>query len=467
MPQEAQGKTTGGSTQKIDQERQKRKIQQATRAFDELKVISKQSKDNGSGSGNKGSGSGSGSGAGGGTGADGGLVQTDTIFKKFKSNIKDLEQLGESISGALINAMKKIKWKKVYAKAEGFGRGLAKFLNGLFKGQKGTTLFGETGRLIANSLNTVLHALDSFGTTFGWKQFGNSIADGINKFFQNFDFALLAKTLNSWAQGAFDAVTTALSKISWKDVWKGVKEFLSNLDVKTVAIIIGALTIKKILGLHLAKTALDIIGTSISKAIAGSLASRLGVEIAANEGISAVLSTALSKKIGGAFATLGATVSAGAKALFGSGAAESALTFISPVAKAITGIGSVAIGAFTAISNFVTMLKNGFSWLNEALMLVGVTITAVGAVILGVAAAPAAITAGIVAAVATATVVVKDHWKEIKGIFSKAGDWFNTNVIKPISGFFEGLWKSVSGFFFFFMERYIRCMENSFWMVQY
>lgn len=441
------GKNTGGIAKNA--KKAKKEIQQATRAFDELKVISKQSKDNTSGSGSGGSGgSGGGSGSGGSGGGDTGkLVQTDTIFKKFKSNIKDLEGLGKAISGALINAMRGIEWDEVYAKASGFGSGLAKFLNGLFEGQKGTTLFGETGRLIANSLNTVLHGLDSFGTTFNWKQFGNSIADGINKFFQNFDFALLAKTLNSWAQGAFDTVTTALSKISWKDVWNGAKEFLSNLDVKTVGIIIGALTIKKILGLHLAKTALDIIGTSISKSIAGSLASRLGVEIAANEGISAVLSTALSKKIGGAFATLGTTVSAGVKALFGSGAAESALSFISPVAKAITGIGSVAIGAFTAISNFVTMLKNGFSWLNEALMLVGVTITAVGAVILGVAAAPAAITAGIVAAVATATVVVKDHWKEIKEIFSKAGDWFNTNVIKPISGFFEGLWKSVSGFF--------------------
>ena len=438
------GKNTGGIAKNA--KKAKKEIQQATRAFDELKVISKQSKDNTSGSGSGGSGGGSGSGGSGG-GDTGKLVQTDTIFKKFKSDIKDLEGLGKAISGSLINAMKGIEWDEVYAKASGFGSGLAKFLNGLFEGQKGTTLFGETGRLIANSLNTVLHGLDSFGTTFNWKQFGNSIADGINKFFQNFDFALLAKTLNSWAQGAFDTVTTALSKISWKDVWNGAKEFLSNLDVKTVGIIIGALTIKKILGLHLAKTALDIIGTSISKAIAGSLASRLGVEIAANEGISAVLSTALSKKIGGAFATLGTTVSAGVKALFSSGAAESALSFISPVAKAITGIGSVAIGAFTAISNFVTMLKNGFSWLNEALMLVGVTITAVGAVILGVAAAPAAITAGIVAGVATAAVVVKDHWEEIKGIFSKAGDWFNTNVIKPISGFFKGLWESVSGFF--------------------
>ena len=291
------GKNTGGIAKNA--KKAKKEIQQATRAFDELKVISKQSKDKGSGSGNKGSGSGSGSGAGGGTGADGGLVQTDTIFKKFKSDIKDLEGLGKAISGALINAMRGIKWDEVYAKASGFGSGLAKFLNGLFEGQKGTTLFGETGRLIANSLNTVLHALDSFGETFNWKQFGNSIADGINKFFQNFDFALLAQTLNSWAQGAFDAVTTALSKISWKDVWKGVKEFLSNLDVKTVAIIIGALTIKKILGLHLAKTALGIIGTSISKAIAGSIAAKLGVEIGANATIGEVLSTGLSKKISG------------------------------------------------------------------------------------------------------------------------------------------------------------------------
>lgn len=290
------GKNTGGIAKNA--KKAKKEIQQATRAFDELKVISKQSKDKGSGSGNKGSGSSSGAGGSGG-GDIGKLVKTDTIYKDFVSNIKDLEGLGKAISGALINAMRGIKWDEVYAKASGFGSGLAKFLNGLFEGQKGTTLFGETGKLIANSLNTVLHGLDSFGTTFNWKQFGNSIADGINKFFQNFDFALLAQTLNAWAKGAFDAVTTALSKISWKDVWKGVKEFLSNLDVKTVAIIIGALTIKKILGLHLAKTALGIIGTSISKAIAGSIAAKLGVEIGANATIGEALSTGLSKKISG------------------------------------------------------------------------------------------------------------------------------------------------------------------------
>lgn len=419
----------------------KKNVNAAVRAFDELKTISLP-KDSSKKSSDSGSGSGSGSGA----GSDG-LVATDTIFKDFESNIKNLEQLGKSISGALIDAMQSIDWDSIYIKADGFGTGLAKFLNGLFAGQKGTTLFGEMGRTIAGALNTVLHGLDSFGETFDWKQFGNSIADGVNKFFQTFDFALLAQTLNVWVQGLYTTITTALGGISWEDVYNGIKTFLENLDIETVAIIIGALTIKKILGLHLAKTALDIVGTAISKAIASSVASKLGVEIAANQGIGSVLATALSGKISTALATLGTTISAGFKALFGSKAAESALAFISPVAKAITGIGSVVTGAFTAIYNFVQMLKNGFSWLNEALMLVGITITAVGAVILGVAAIPAAVVAAIVAAVATITVVVKEHWEEIKGVFSKVGEWFNTNVITPVVGFFKGLWTKVSGFF--------------------
>ena len=284
------GKNTDGIAKNA--KKAKKEIQQATREFDQLKVISKQSKDNTSGSGSGGSG-------GSGGGDTGTWVETPSAFEKFKSSIKDLEGLGKAIAGALIDAMRGIDWDSIYAAADGFGTGLAQFLNGLFEGQKGTTLFGELGRTIANALNTVLHALDSFGETFDWKQFGLSLADGVNKFFTNFDFGLLADTLNVWVQGIFDAIVSFIKGVHWQDVWNGVKDFLSNLDIKTVAIIVGALTIKKILGLHLAKTALDIIGTSISKAIASSLASKLGIEIGKNDTISSVLSTAISKKLSG------------------------------------------------------------------------------------------------------------------------------------------------------------------------
>lgn len=424
-----------------------KEAKKSTRAFDELKVISS-NKDKGS----SGSGSGS-SGGGGASGSSGKLVAADTIFKDYESKIKDFEGLGKAISGALINEMQGIKWDEVYAKASGFGSGLAKFLNGLFEGQKGTTLFGETGKLIANSLNTVLHGLDSFGTTFNWKQFGNSIADGINKFFQNFDFALLAQTLNTWAQGVFDTVTTALSKISWKDIWNGAKEFLSNLDIETVAIIIGAVTIKKIGKVIFGAGILSKLGLLIKGGIVSAIVSALGAEKGTS--IGAALFGAIKRGISGFATKIGLVIeglfsgmnfSEALASVFGGSAST-----ISSVASAIGGIVSVVTGAFTAIYNFVQMLKNGFSWLNEALMVVGVAITTIGVIILapieGIGIAIAALVGAIVASVATITVLVKEHWEEIKGIFSKVGEWFNTNVITPVVGFFKGMYSKVSGFF--------------------
>ncbi|MFQ7336094.1 MAG: hypothetical protein ACLROW_04760 [Roseburia faecis] len=119
------GENTGGIAKNA--KKAKKEIQQATRAFDELKVISKQSKDNTSGSGSGGSGgSGGGSGSGGSGGGDTGTwVETPSAFEKFKSSIKDLEGLGVEIRKALVKAVGGIEWDKIYAKASGFGTGLA------------------------------------------------------------------------------------------------------------------------------------------------------------------------------------------------------------------------------------------------------------------------------------------------------------------------------------------------------
>lgn len=117
--------------------------------------------------------------------------------------------------------------------------------------------------------------------------------------------------------------------------------------------------------------------------------------------------------------------------------------FGSTVALAVVGI----LGVVTAILSFVEMLKSGFSWLNEIIMIVGIAIAAIVAVILGVPAAVAAAVAAIVAVILTIIVVVKEHWGEICEFFSGVGEWFNENVIQPIIGFFKGLWEKVSGFF--------------------
>lgn len=231
------GKNTGGIAKNA--KKAKKEIQQATRAFDELKVISKQSKDNTSGSGNKGSGSGSGSGVGGGTGADGGLVQTDTIFKKFKSDIKDLEGLGESIRDALVIAVGGIEWDKIYAKASGFGTGLAEFLNGLFsEDKKGNSVFTATADVIAGALNTAIFASKGFTDKFKFETFGNNIAHGFNRFFKKFKWKKCAEAINGWVDGFWKFVHGFFDDLSWKDIFNGLKTFLTNLTPKSLATIL-------------------------------------------------------------------------------------------------------------------------------------------------------------------------------------------------------------------------------------
>lgn len=219
--------STGQAAKNID------KMNKGVRQFDELKLITTND-----GSGKKGSG-GSGGGASG--GASGGkLVKTDTIFKNYESDIKNLKQLGKYISDALSKAMESINWDKIYSKARNFGKGLADFLNGLINPR----LFGNVGKTIAGALNTAIYATLSFGQTFDWSNFGKSLAEGINKFFKTFDFKALAEDINTWVQGVYKTIKTMIENIKWSDVWKGVKDFLSNIDIETVEILLGAFALK-------------------------------------------------------------------------------------------------------------------------------------------------------------------------------------------------------------------------------
>lgn len=369
---------------------------------------------------------------------------SDRICNAFKRG--DYEGIGTYISNGITSALEKIDWNAVYSVANKFGTGFAQFLNGLITPE----LFGVVGETIASTLNTAIYTALSFGKEFNWSNIGESIASGINNFFQTFDFSALAETINVWVQGLFTTLTTAISKIDWWEVYKGINDLLKNLDISTVAIVIGTLTIKKILGLNIAASALSWLGMTISKKIATAIAEKLGLAIATDAGIGSALIAA-----GKSMAT---TFSAGFKALLGSKAAESALAFMNPIILTITGIALVIGGAVTAVANFFVMWQDGFSWLNEALMVLGIGIAAIGAVILGVPAGIAAAVAGVVAAIATVAVVVKEHWEEIcdffKGIWEKiceiwepVANWFNENVIEPVVGFFQGLFTRVGQIF--------------------
>lgn len=416
------------------------KLKKTLLSIDEIHSLDDNS-DSGSGGG---SGSGGSGGGGAGSGVDSSLKKTDGLLEKYKSSIKDLYSLGKYIGDALASAMESIDWKKIYQKADNFGKGLADFLNGLISPR----LFYDLGATIAGSLNTALHFLNSFGTTFDWTNFGLSIANGINGFFENFDFALLAKTINAWVQGIYTALITEAKNLSRKDILKGITDFLSNLDIKTVEIIVGTLLIKKIISLKLGSVALAFIGKSLSKAIAQAIASKIGFELVEGAGIGtaimqafktifASLSTNLGLLIEGLFS--GLSLGDAITAAFGTGAVD----LLATIGSAFSAIA----GTILSIVNFVKMLKDGFSWINEILMVIGVALATIGAILAGVAALPAVIVGAIVAAVSTIVVLVKDNWNTICELFSTVGDWFNENVIEPVVSFFKDMWKTISGFF--------------------
>lgn len=178
-----------------------------------------------------GSGGGGGGGAGGGGAAggnaDGGeWIQKESLWEKYTSEIDSLYELGKYISGVLTDAMNDIDWDRVYESARGFGTGLANFLNGLISPE----LFGATGQTIAGALNSAIYAALSFGETFNWKNFGNSIAAGVNEFFSNFDFKSLAGTLNTFANGILDSVITAIDKTDWDKIGSKIGTFLESIN---------------------------------------------------------------------------------------------------------------------------------------------------------------------------------------------------------------------------------------------
>ena len=281
-----------------------KKLRHQLQGFDELNVINTQDDSSSGGS----------SGIGG--GIDTGLLEgaLDEILKEyqatwdeafnnmeerydnFANHVADafktggLEGVGEYLSTELANQLKTIDWEKVYEGASGFGSGFANFLNGIF--DKDADLLGAVGKTIANGLNTSIYTALSFGKTFDFEEFGKAIASGVNEFFGTFDFAALADTVDSWIQGVWTTVKTAVCEIKWEDVWNGVKEFLANLDISTVEIIFNAFALKyagKILTGQVFKTIFDKLitklfmtafGGSMFSVTAAGLAILLGVSVA-------------------------------------------------------------------------------------------------------------------------------------------------------------------------------------------
>lgn len=390
--------------------------------------------------------SGSGSGAGGAGGSidlsnaiAGALADYESVWdeafakaqnraQEFADMFTDIfRRIGNGELGQMItNVLNRIDWDSVYEGARTFGTGLAGFLNSLISPE----LFGAVGRTIAGSLNTAVYTALSFVGNFDWQNYGVSIAAGVNEIFRTFDFSALAGAVNGWAKGVLDTIIQTAYNTNWSQVGKKIGTFLAELDFLEIGAKIGLAIWEAInAGIITWENSFSVapIETSLITAAAFLSFTGLGKAIAMKVVNAVVLAFKDTSVI--------SVLQMGIRALFGNKIAEGSLALVNPIVQKLTGIGAVFAGLATAASNFIEMWKNGFSWLNEAFMGIGLVAAAVGAVILGVPAAIAAAVAGIVAAVATVAVVIHDNWDAIKGFFTDTiPAWWNGTALPFLQG---------------------------------
>lgn len=212
-----------------------KKLKATVFGWDELNILNGADEDSDATSGS-GSGTGSGVGglgAGGGLG-DGGIGDIDYVLKKtdskFKSVIDNLYDLGKYISDSLAKVLDGINWNKVYKKAEGFGKGLAEFLNGLVQPHT----FESLGRTVGNSINTVLKALNTFGYTFDFYNLGSSVALAIQTALESINFGWLSNTAWVWGRGIADYINGLMNPEMFATVGDSIANALN-------AAVIGAI----------------------------------------------------------------------------------------------------------------------------------------------------------------------------------------------------------------------------------
>lgn len=348
------------------------------------------------------------------------------------------------------------------------------------------------GRTLGAGLDLGLQFLTEFIYTFDWSNLGTRLAELVNGlvyevdwydfgrllwtnfkigletfagFLLGLDMPALAQAASDIIMGFFHSIQETISNIDWAGIGRQIAEFLNNIDwAGVISSIAGAIG-------EMIPAALELIGGFIQNADTGTLIAAalffgsklLGVLLEkVISPIAREIGSNLIKKIADHITSgeTGGLISA-VTSMFDriKAAASAAISkigeVIAKIGPTLAGITAIIGGVVLAASSFFDMWTEGFSWAKEAVMLLGIALTAVGAIILGAPAMVAGVIAGIAAAVATLVILVKEHWEEIKQAFidawhaiqdawNAAGVWFNQTVIEPIKQFFSDLWTAVT-----------------------
>lgn len=431
------------------------KLKTMVRGIDELNILSQ---DTGNDSG---SGSGIGSGAGGIDLSDAigaALADYESVWDEA---FKNAQNKAQEYADAICAVFKKM-WDAIEpfrtAIVNLWDNGLSKLANFAWTGLKdfyheflvpiGTWALGTKDAGLTRLINVVneglmaIHweelsaSLKNFWGTI--EPYAEQFGEGLIDFFE--DISSVAVNVINKFPGLFNGITDALNKgnpenaRSWAYALSILAVSIGGLKVVD-SILNGISTFIKLIGNSALIKAVSCLAGGI-KTLVSSISILKSGGLLETGGIFSSIVNVISLVAGGA-----GTLNEAMTAVFGS------------IATVASGIVGVVGGLALAIKNFFSMWENGWSILSEILKDIGIAIAAVGAVILGVAAAPAALVAGIVAAVSTLIIVIHDNWEAIKQFFTDTiPAWWSGTALPFIQSIPERFGELVSNIGIFLSE---------------
>lgn len=139
-----------------------------------------------------------------------GFDMSDIMGGGFSGDAFDIElpdisswyDFGKYLSDTFKDQLDKINWPDIYKKAKELFSNLADFLNGLIQ----PDTFFSIGVTLGGLLNTAIESALSFGKEFNWVNFGVSLSEAFNGFFEEWNAEDAAEVINTWADGFWEAI---------------------------------------------------------------------------------------------------------------------------------------------------------------------------------------------------------------------------------------------------------------------
>lgn len=348
-----------------------------------------------------------------------GCINTALHFLDSFGKTFHWDKFGASLAAGLNGFLGKMQWDTALSASKNWGAGIGKTLAGFIKEAD----FAEVGRAVGNFIKTQVVFFLSLGSEIPWADLGTKLAETINGAIETFPASELAETINVWVQGLWDLFVNMVKNVDKAKLIAKIQEFIGALDFKTIAIVIGGLSLVK-------GAALTI---SIASAIINAVAQQFVTLLAKSIAIKMAGSTALSGAIGGGLGQA-AQKAMGSGTLVGQVSASSG-----SIIKSLTGIGVTIGGLGLTSQGFYKTWNEGWSTSSGAMTAAGTAITIAGLGIAGVLTGPLAL--AIAGATAAFSFFAANHEKILGGM-SKKWDEFKGSCKqfgKDVSDAFTGV----------------------------